>query len=354
MVWSLLSWNPFKRHLSEEELINKTSDTMKKYHLKGRVVLVDQHRNINLSIGIGLADFTNQIRNDNPAVVYPSASLQKSMTAAMMVQLINESQGSGQPLSQFTTIETWFPNLIGAETISLGNLLTQTSGIRDSDHEVDLGTTLSEDAAISATITRINKVGLKSKVFNYNNDNFILLAGIIRQITGDSYANNLQKRIIEPLELKHSFMWHAVPDNFIKSRSYEAISNDYQNETAVSDSLVSTIVGAGNMFTTPEDYYQFQIGLVNGKILNTADYGYLAHLESKSVTGYAGGFYFRNRNHVKNVYGSLVDNHFGNWMQMSSDNQKGIILFVNQTSVIKNGSRGDTIKQAGIEILRNL
>lgn len=42
--------------------------------------------------GFGYADYSNRIENKESNVLYPSASLQKVATGAMMVQLITESQ----------------------------------------------------------------------------------------------------------------------------------------------------------------------------------------------------------------------------------------------------------------------
>lgn len=329
--------------VKDDYLEDKITSIMNKYHLKGKVLLLNNSLVSRDVEGIGYANEKLKIENSNENIVYPSASLQKAMTAAMVVQIITESQKSNDKLSQYTTIERWFPNLKGANDITIGQLLTQTSGIIGPNDERDPGKVLSESDAILQAAERITTIA--SKNFHYNNDNYILLAGIIRSTTGKSYAENLYERIIKPLGLQNTCMWDSFNPTYVKALNYQYINGDYKNPRTVSDGLMSYIIGAGNMYTTPDDYYIFEKGLQDGKILDCSDYQYLTNINGKSANGYSGGMYVRKNGDIKAVYGSLANNHIGNWVQLEKDNGKGIVLFVNQ-------SMGeDIVKQAAYEML---
>lgn len=307
---------------------------------------------------IGYANFHMKILNSNQEVVYPNASLQKVMTGAMIVQLINETSHSKDPVTQNSLLSRWYPNMKKANQITVGNLMTQTSGIIDTKSESYSGKVLSESAAIEATVHRINHNGLASKgIFRYNNDNYILLAGIIRKVTGKSYAQNFESRIVRRLGLDSTYMWNTVPGKRVKAVSYlYSAGKDYKHAKEPKNNLLSYILGAGNIYTTPEDYYKFQQGLQNGKILNASDYHYLTNLKTKNGT-YSGGLYIQSYKHgdgtIKMVYGSLNADNYGNWVELTSGNKKGIIMFLNQTDVVDH-SVESPIKSAGLKILDQL
>lgn len=327
-------------HVEASAIEDYAVQQLEENHFVGKVKVVKNCKDTGDGTGFGYADYSKKIKNSQTNVLYPSASLQKVMTGSMIVQIITESQSTKSPLSQYTKISRFFPNLKGADKITIGQLMTQTGGIDDPDQEVDTGKVMSEKDAVEATISRINKYGLKSQgVYRYNNDNYILLAGILRRYTGKSYTENLQNRIIKPLGLKNTFMWEKVPTNAIRAVSYLYNNGkNYQNPKLPSNSLLSYIVGAGNLYTTPEDYYTFQKGLSNGKVLNQSDFEYLTNLKTaieKNGQKYSGGMYIQkmsssNGEKYKMAYGNLARNHYANWFKLTNDNGNGIIVFLNQ------------------------
>ncbi|WP_158610650.1 serine hydrolase domain-containing protein [Lactiplantibacillus garii] len=343
--WVWRGYTTPKKPLINTYLATEIKQIMNNHHLRGKVLVINGKQNNRDLEGYGYANYGRRILNNKSNVLYQGASLQKAMTGAMMVQLITESQKTSHKMSQNTAISRWYPNLTGARNITVGNLLTQTSGIMDSNSEKVPGWQLSEQQAVNQAVSRINRVGVSSKSYHYNNDNYILLAGIIRAYTGKSYEYNLQKRIIKPLGLKHTYMWNTVSNKYVKARSYKFNNKNYQQGVNPNNKLLSYIIGAGNMYTTPNDYYTFERGLQNGKILNYADYQYLTGLKTRSGNGYSGGMYVRHNGNIKVVYGTLAKNHVGNWVQLTKTNGQGIILFTNQSN------SADDVKQAGYEIL---
>ena len=64
---------------------------------------------------------------------------------------------------------------------------------------------------------------------------------------------------------------------------------------------------------------------------------------------YSGGLYLYNNGNLKTAFGSIYNVHFNSWVQLTYDNQNGIIMFLNQTY---NGK--DNSKAAGYEILNHI
>ncbi|WP_370448789.1 serine hydrolase domain-containing protein [Lactobacillus sp. ESL0259] len=333
---------------TQTEMYNFVRNTLQKHHVRGIVTVVKN--GVPQTISYGYAWYGKRIGNGNSQVVYPTASLQKVITAAMVVQLINETKGTNNSFTQYTKISRWYPNLKNADNITVGNLLTHTSGIMATKTEVDRGRNYSEEKAINWVVNNINSSPSDTiGNYHYNNSNYILLTGIIRQITGRSYADNIQSRIIDKLNLQNTYLYQNIPKGKTDPISYYSNGGkNYQKAAYLKKSLVSQIPGAGNLFTTTEEYYKMQVGLTDGSILNKNDFYYLTHLKSK-VVNYSGGLYLYNNDNIKNAYGSFKGVHFGTWMQLTADNQNGIVMFLNQTDDNENNQ-----KDVGYEILQRI
>ena len=333
---------------TQTEMYNFVRNTLQKHHVRGIVTVVKN--GVPQTISYGYAWYGKRIGNGNSQVVYPTASLQKVITAAMVVQLINETKGTNNSFTQYTKISRWYPNLKNADNITVGNLLTHTSGIMATKTEVDRGRNYSEEKAINWVVNNINSSPSDTiGNYHYNNSNYILLTGIIRQITGRSYADNIQSRIIDKLNLQNTYLYQNIPKGKTDPISYYSNGGkNYQQAAYLKKSLVSQIPGAGNLFTTTEEYYKMQVGLTDGSILSKNDFYYLTHLKSK-VVNYSGGLYLYNNDNIKNAYGSFKGVHFGTWMQLTADNQNGIVMFLNQTDDNENNQ-----KDVGYEILQHI
>lgn len=315
---------------------------------RGTTVIIKNGRPQQISYG--WAWYGKKIGNGNDQVVYPTGSLQKVITAAMIIQLMNEKWHTSDKFTQNTKISRWYPNLKNADNITLGQLMTHTSGIRAANTETDRGSDNSEDEAINWTVDNANTTdsGTPGTYF-YNNTNYILLAGIIKKVSGLSYETNFNNRIVNKLGLTNTFLYQNIPSWKTDPISYSWDNgNNYQDPEYVTKSLASQLLGAGNMFTTPMDYYKIQLGLTNGTILSKSDFNYLTHLSSK-YTDYSGGLYIDNNDSIKSAYGNLTGTHFGMWFEMTTDNRNGLIMFLNQTSGDENAQ-----KQMGQQILDHI
>lgn len=330
------------------EMRSFVRNTLEEHHVRGSAVIIKN--GVPQQISLGYAWYGKKIGNGNPKVVYPTGSLQKVVTGAMIVQLINETAKTNQRFSQYTKISRWYPNLKNANKITVGNLLTHTSGIKATGTEINRGRNYSEAQAINWVVNKVNSTQEnKPGTYYYNNTNYILLAGIIRAVTGKSYEQNFVNRIVKPLGLTHTYLYQDIPNSMTDAISYYSNgSKNYTQAAYVKRTLASQLPGAGNMFSTPMDYYKIQVGLTNGTILNATDFKYLTHLKTK-YNNYSGGLYLKKNDTLKMAYGNLGSTHFGNWFQITTDNQNGLIMFLNQTN-----NQEDAIKATGYQILNHI
>ncbi|WEV70503.1 serine hydrolase [Lactobacillus sp. ESL0785] len=322
--------------------------TMSKYHVRGSVVVVQDGKPQQISYGYAL--YGAQIGNGNAQIVYPTGSLQKVVTGAMIMQIMNQKKRTSSSFDQNTKISRWYPKLVNAKKISLGNLLTHTSGIKATNTEIWRYHTYSENAAVNWVVNNANNYAAgEVNSYHYNNTNYILLAGIIRKETGKSYQANLKERIVNKLGLKNTFVSSNIPKNKLIASSYYSNGDyNYRHPVLVTKAFASQLLGAGNLFTTPKEYYEIQNGLLNGQILTTNEYHYLTHLDSK-VTGYSGGLHIKKGGKLKVAYGNLHGTHYATWVQLTANNQNGIVMFLNQTN-----DNAASEKKVGYQILQRI
>lgn len=105
---------------------------------------------------------------------------------------------------------------------------------------------------------------------------------------------------------------------------------------------------AGNLYSTPSDFYKILAGMNDGQILTVKQFYALTHLPEKDST-YSGGMYIKNDGQLKLAYGNVHNTYFGNWVQLTSDNQNGTVMFLNQT---KDGTSRN--KAIGYRILKHI
>ncbi len=301
---------PFSRSQNAKALLNNA-------HFQGSAMLFNSYATGASHVNVGYADATTKTLNSS-TTIYPIASLQKIMTGALIEQLAGQGK-----LSLNNKLSRYYPGIKNSNQITLRQLLNQRSGI-DMSESTPSTLLTTQSAEINYTLNQLS-VG-KSGSFNYTNANFTLLAGIASKVTGKSYDQLVQDRIIAPLNLKHTFAWSNLPKSGVVANGYSYANGKNYNPDNASQALVSSLLGAGNYYSTPADYYAIQKGLRNGKILTTNQYYDLAN--DYKLT-YGGGLYHYSGS-MKRVRGTLSGAGYETVLYGSEGNKSGVVLFANQ------------------------
>ena len=212
----------------------------------------------------GYADVENKIEADR-ITKYKIGSITKTFTSVMILQLIEERK-----LRLDTKLKRYFPKVIKADSISISDLLYQRTGIpdyinHDSLTTAELNASNLKDAIYKKIENYESRFSPGSK-FEYSNSNYYLLGGIIEKITGKSFGENLQDRIVKKAELVNTYYKTSNTDTSAKE-SYSYIFSgtnwekmpEWKNETAFA---------AGAIISTPADLTRFMSNLFEGKLLN--------------------------------------------------------------------------------------
>ncbi|MFK7921223.1 MAG: serine hydrolase domain-containing protein [Bacteroidia bacterium] len=144
--------------------------------------------------------------------------------------------------------------------------------------------------------------------FEYANINYVLLAEIIKSVSGDSYGKFLRKRIFEPLQMtqtrSYTTRWSQGEQlaNYAAPLAYDASTKTYfeawQSPAYPLVAAASGIEGDGSIVSTGPDMIKWEQALRANKLLsaiqmqagympailpngNTSDYGFGMYLDPK-------------------------------------------------------------------------
>lgn len=223
----------------------------------------------------GKADISKNV-DMSPCTVSKAASLTKTFIATLALRLVEEGKfGLDDPLTKWLPQEV-LSKLKNADKSTIRQLLNHTTGIADVIE--DDGFYL---AVLNNPAKKWNPDELLEFVYgdepefapgqgvSYSNTNFLLLAMVINEATGQDHSKLLREKVLVPLALDQSFYyWHdALPENV--AQGYFDL---YNNQTIVNVTNFNT--GSGNgyggLYSNVFDLQAFIEALVRDKTLLTA------------------------------------------------------------------------------------
>lgn len=192
-------------------------------------------------------------------VLFPIASLQKVYTGVAIQKLINQ-----QKLSLDTPINKFYPNIPFGNKITVGDLLSHQSGIDDGNAQ-PLNVLDNEKSELSFVEKNLKSTGKVGK-WNYSDSDYALLAGIVLKVSGMSYEGYVKKNFLTPLNLKHTKFYNQVSD---KNKVISGNVENSGNALCLQDlkKKMSVAYGAGEIFSSAMDYWNFVNNLTNNKII---------------------------------------------------------------------------------------
>jgi D-alanyl-D-alanine carboxypeptidase len=203
-------------------------------------------------------------------------SATKTFVATVVLQLVGEHR-----LSLSDTVAHWLPGVVEGNgndgaSITVRELLQHTSGIYDYLRDTPVVANVAGyEANRMRTYTPQELVALAMQHppyfppgtgLAYSNTNYVLLGMIIDQVTGHSWADEVHKRIIAPLGLRHTSTPGTFP--FVAGPHAEGYSG-FGGPVLVDATVVNPTVAdaAGSMISTTRDLSRFYRALIGGRLL---------------------------------------------------------------------------------------
>jgi CubicO group peptidase (beta-lactamase class C family) len=231
---------------------DKVDHLIAKYNIKngpGLSVSVIKDGAIVYKKGFGVANLEYGIPI-NPLTVFQAASVSKQFTIFSILLL--EQQGK---LLIDDDIRKYLPEMADyGHKITLRNLANHTSGIRDNTDLANLIGTAEADMFSNEQAVKLitSQKGLNffpGDEFEYCNSGYILLAEIVKRVSGKSFAEFTRERIFQPLKMNNS-QFIDDPEIIVKNRAYSYYNPDGNYYKSI---LNHSFVGSTGLNTTAED-----------------------------------------------------------------------------------------------------
>lgn len=256
----------------------------------GASVIVSQRGAVLFRKAYGLANIETNVplRPDFPL---RTGSVTKQFTAAAIMLLAEQGK-----LSLADEIEKYFPEYpLPGRHVTIENLLTHTSGIRNYTELPQFGVVLTKDVSPDDAIAFFKDTPLQFQPghhFSYSNSNYFLLGRIIEKVSGISYRDFMQQQIFQPLQM------HTT-DIETTASPVATVIGYTQGRKGITKShfySMSWPFAAGAMRTSVDDLVRWDHAIRIGALLRRASWERMAKdftLSDGSHTGYGYGWFIR-------------------------------------------------------------
>jgi CubicO group peptidase (beta-lactamase class C family) len=248
-----------------EEEVDRLLTPLVQRDLVSGSVLIARGGEILLAKGYGQANREHSSPN-TPETVYGLASVTKSLTAIAILQLVEQGK-----LSLDDTIARHLPGYPSGDRITLHHLLTHTSGIRSYVFIRGFGEKERLPLRVEEIIEWFRDEPLQfepGERFSYSNSGYALLTYIIQKVSGESYADYLQRSILEP-----AGMIHSGADSYTRVVKGRATGHSRDGCTGKITRAgfrePSFAQGVGSVYSTVLDLYRLDRALHEGRLLRT-------------------------------------------------------------------------------------
>ena len=214
IVLALLVWGAYIAFKPEPRTIGDLMESYEDPGIKIKIrspfsgsVLVAKKGKIIFKEAYGESDRVKKISN-TIETKYGIGSVTKQFTAMLIMQLVEEKR-----LKLQDTIGKYLPYLSKekASQITIHQLLSHTSGISHYDGLPAIGVSLKAfgntnytPKALAKLIDRTRLVSTPGTEYYYSSLGYDLLGAILEEVTGKSFSELLDEKIVRPLKLKNT------------------------------------------------------------------------------------------------------------------------------------------------------
>ena len=229
----------------------------------GASVMVIKGGKVLLAKGYGLANLEEKIpcgTNTN----FRLASVTKQFTAMAVLILAEHKQ-----LSLDERLPDFFPEFPAyGSQITVRHLLTHTSGLIDYEDGIPKGTELPvlDRDALRVLMQQDKTYFPPGAKYRYSNSAFALLALIVEVRSGNTFAQFLRENIFRPLNMSNTLAYEqglsVVPN---RAHGYSPDANGFKR---TDQSLTSSVLGDGGIYSSVADLFQWDQALYTDKLVS--------------------------------------------------------------------------------------
>lgn len=263
-------------------------------------------------------------------------SMSKSFTAVATMQLVEQGKVElDAPVQRYLP---WFrvADVEASAYITVRHLLNHTSGIPTKAPHAG-----AEPLTIEAHVRALADVRLNhtpGTVHEYASPNYLVLETIIEQVTGQSYAEYVERNIFATLDMQHSFTSQeaAMRDTMVRGHRYwfglsRPTVLDYEDDRMPTAALISSAEDLGHFLVAQLNQGHYQ----NQTILSATSMEAM-HRPAIQSDGfaYAMGWRVSEINGMPAIHHGGVVPHFRGKLVMLPQQGWGVVVLTNVSSVL--------------------
>jgi D-alanyl-D-alanine carboxypeptidase len=249
---------------TQAQLQQALDDTVAEYGVPGAAVGVWLPDEGSWTTAVGLADVDAGVAA-SVDMQWPLRSVTKSFTVTLLLELVDEGD-----VSLDDTIDQYVDGVTDGDRITLRELANMSSGNADYTNDKFVAA-FSADPSKIFTLDELNGFMLGEPArfepgteHVYTNANTNLLGAVVEEVTGESFGNVVEERILEPLQLEDTrytldvSTWEEPhPIGYVLD----------EGEPAPQPDNLSIFGPAGSMVATVDDMRVWGIALATGALL---------------------------------------------------------------------------------------
>jgi len=320
--------------LSKEKiaLYGKASSFLKLNNFNG-TVLIGKGDEVLFAKGFGYSDFESKTENTIDTV-YTIASTTKQFTAAAIMQLCEVGK-----LSVDDTIDLFFPEYEQAKQITVRDLLTMRSGLREYTeitfsfmddplgaaenlmnnypemYSILIGDVFTENPIdqkdfLPYIFSEYEKTA-KNGEFCYNNSNYLLLGLIIEQITGITYEEYIEQEFFDKVGMSESNLdGKTTATGHLGDTPFKGLNSDL-------------LWAAGGICSNVTDMFKWNRALFSGEVVEPTTLNEMITPIGEDSYGYG----LKNDNNVIHHQGNV--SYFSGTNIVDTNNDITVVLLTN-------------------------
>ncbi|MDR6115479.1 MULTISPECIES: serine hydrolase domain-containing protein [unclassified Sphingomonas] len=210
--------------------------------------------------------FEGQRGPADPALPYQIASVSKQFTATAIQLLADEGK-----LSLDDTVAKYIPGISGGDTITIRQLLSHTSGLRDYWPQDYSFKAMATPTTPQGIVDRWAKAPLDfapSTQWQYSNTGYVVAGLIVEKVSGQPLLDFLQARVFRPLGIRAVDQDKAVGPGFPQGYLRHALG-PVRVETPAAPGW---LYAAGELSMAPRDLAKWDVARMNRTLLPAKDW----------------------------------------------------------------------------------
>lgn len=241
-----------------------------RYNVPGATVAVVDDGRLVVAKGYGYSDIANRTQVNAETTLFRIGSISKLFVWTAVMQLVEEGKIDLDADVNTYLKDMQIPDTYPGQPVTMRHLMTHTAGFEDTALHMtgeDPSDIISIRQYCAENIpVRILPPGAETQYSNYGTT---LAAVIVEDVSGMSYDDYLQSRILTPLSMENTSIKEDLPEDLASrlSEGYRYVGS----ENLISPDYIFVIAPAGSISSTAPDMAKFMIAhLRDGTYENTS------------------------------------------------------------------------------------